>query len=44
MNVIEVKGIYGNVFSWQGDSRTDNSINSFRFRDFNVNLTNGRAT
>lgn len=43
MNIIEVKGIYGDVFGWRGDNKTDNSINSFRFRNFNVNLTNGRA-
>lgn len=43
MNVIEVKGIYGDVFGWRGDAKTTNSIDSFRFRNFTTKLTNGTA-
>lgn len=44
MNIIEVKGIYGDVFGWRGDNKTTDSIDSFRFRNFTTNLSNGTAT
>ena len=44
MNVIEVKGILGKTLGWRGESSTSDSIDSFRFRNFSSNLTNGRAT
>ncbi|GAA0811489.1 hypothetical protein KO495_09805 [Colwellia sp. D2M02] len=44
MNIIEVKGIYGDVFGFRDDDKTTDSIDSFRFRNFGTNLTNGRAT
>lgn len=43
MNVIELKGIYGDVFGWRSKGDLDNSVDSFRFRNFGVNLENGRA-
>lgn len=44
MNIIEVKGIFGDALGWRGESVTSDSIDSFRFRNFSTNLTNGRAT
>ncbi|MBU2869640.1 hypothetical protein KO502_02925 [Colwellia sp. E2M01] len=44
MNLIEVKGIYGDVLGWRSDDLTTDSIDSFRFRNFSVDLTTGRAT
>ena len=43
MNLIEVKGIYGDTLGWRSDSKTTNSVDSFRIRNFSTNLTNGRA-
>ncbi|GLS89186.1 hypothetical protein GCM10007916_02530 [Psychromonas marina] len=46
MNIIEIKGIAGEEFGWNGEARAsnDNSIDSIRFRNFGVDLTNGRGT
>jgi len=46
MNIIEIKGIAGEEFGWNGEARAnnDNSIDSIRFRNFSVDLTNGRGT
>lgn len=46
MNIVEIKGIAGEAMGWNGDSRegNDNSIDSIRFRNFGVNLENGRGT
>ncbi|MGX1110719.1 hypothetical protein ACSSVW_000098 [Pseudoalteromonas sp. MBR-15] len=44
MNVIEVKGIYGDTLGWDSDSKTTDSIDSFRFRNFSVDLTTMSAT
>lgn len=44
MNIIEVKGILGEALGWISDDRTSDSIDSFRFRNFTTDLTNGRAT
>jgi hypothetical protein len=45
MNVFEVKGFMGQMTGFtSNDELLDNSIDSFRFRNFNVNLTNGRAS
>lgn len=41
-NVVEVQGIGGEALGWDGDG--NNSIDSVRFRNFNVNTTNGRGT
>ena len=45
MNIIEIKGIGGEAVGWNGDARSDNddSIDSLRFRNFSVDLTNGRG-
>ncbi|WP_041521720.1 hypothetical protein [Gilvimarinus agarilyticus] len=44
MNLIEVKGIYGDALGWLSDSKTTDSVDSFRFRNFTVDLTQGRGT
>ena len=43
MNVIEVKGIYGDALGWESDNKTTDSIDSFRFRNFSVDLTSMSA-
>ncbi|QYJ78754.1 hypothetical protein [Shewanella acanthi] len=43
MNVFEMKGIFGETLGWRGENGASNSIDSFRFRNFTANLTNGRA-
>ncbi len=43
MNVFEVKGILGDVFGWRSKKTLDDSVDSFRFRNFGVTLANGRA-
>ncbi|WOT04471.1 hypothetical protein [Shewanella youngdeokensis] len=43
MNILEVKGIAGEMTGWNGSSDTD-SIDSIRFRNFGVDLTNGRGS
>ncbi|WP_144208612.1 hypothetical protein [Shewanella donghaensis] len=40
MNVIEVKGFAGELTGWNGSSDT-NSIDSIRYRNFSIDLTNG---
>ena len=44
MNVFEVKGIYGDALGWESDNKTTDSIDSFRFRNFSVDLTTMSAT
>lgn len=46
MNIIEIKGIAGDAMGWNGDARegNDDSIDSLRFRNFGVDLTNGRGS
>lgn len=46
MNLVELKGILGEAVGWRskdGSIQADDSIDSFRFRNFKVNVTNGRA-
>ncbi|WP_213864740.1 hypothetical protein [Vibrio crassostreae] len=43
MNVLEIKGIAGETIGWSGRG-ADDSIDSFRFRNFGVDLTNGRGS
>lgn len=43
MNIIELKGIMGEALGWTGNNQRDNSIDSFRFRNFGVKLKNGHA-
>lgn len=44
MNVLEIKGIYGDTFGWDEGVNIDNSVDSIRFRNFKVDLTTGRGT
>lgn len=44
MNLIELKGVGGEQFGWSGSSSRDDSIDSFRFRNFTVDLVNGRGS
>lgn len=44
MNIIELKGILGEAVGWDSNSARDNSIDSFRWRNFSVLLPKGRAT
>lgn len=44
MNILELKGGVGDAIGWSGSSSRDNSFDSFRFRNFEVDLTNGRGT
>ncbi|CAM4211357.1 hypothetical protein [Vibrio agarivorans] len=45
MNVLEIKGIGGETFGWHNDeSRLNDSVDSFRLRNFSANLKNGRGT
>lgn len=46
MNIIEIKGIAGDAMGWNGEARegNDDSIDSLRFRNFGVDLTNGRGS
>ncbi len=41
MNIIEVKGVAGEALGWESRESADDSIDSLRFRNFNVNLTSG---
>ncbi|GEA52272.1 hypothetical protein VIN01S_30760 [Vibrio inusitatus NBRC 102082] len=43
MNIIEVKGFAGETLGWSGSSERDDSIDTVRFRNFQVNKTNGRG-
>ena len=44
MRVVEIKGIYGDALGWDESASIDNSVDSIRFRNFEVNLTNGRGS
>ncbi|MDF2153546.1 hypothetical protein [Vibrio sp. CAU 1672] len=44
MNVLEIKGMGGEALGWHDDeNRRNDSIDSFRLRNFTANLTNGRG-
>ncbi|MEH6558563.1 MAG: hypothetical protein V7459_09385 [Oceanicoccus sp.] len=43
MNVLEIKGALGESLGWAGSGQRDDSINSFRFRNFALDVTNGRG-
>ncbi|WP_462159583.1 hypothetical protein [Pseudoalteromonas sp. GB56] len=42
--VVEAKGILGDTLGWRSDNRTTQSLDSVRFRNFGVKLTNMRAS
>lgn len=44
MNIVEVKGFMGESLGWRSANERDNSIDSLRYRNFEVDLTNGRGT
>ncbi|WP_440876169.1 hypothetical protein [Thalassotalea sp. PLHSN55] len=44
MRVLEIQGAMGEDLGWDEASSIDNSIDSFRLRDVNVNKKNGRGT
>lgn len=44
MNLLEVMGVAGEALGWDSNNVKDNSIDSFRFRNFSLDLTNGRGT
>ena len=43
MNIFELKGIAGDTFGWDSDDVKDNSVDTIRFRNFSLSLTNGRG-
>jgi len=44
MHVLEIKGIGGDVIGWDGPYERSNSVDSFRYRNFSVDKSNGRGT
>ncbi len=44
MNVLEIKGIFGDSVGWSDTVDPDDSIDSFRFRNFHVDLTTFRGS
>lgn len=38
-----IKGIFGQALDWNNDKNASDSVDSFRFRNFSVNLNNGRG-
>lgn len=43
MNVLELKGLLGEALGWSGGSQRDNRLDGLRFRNFGVNIENGRG-
>ncbi|MCJ8321410.1 MAG: hypothetical protein MJK12_17370 [Colwellia sp.] len=43
MNLIEIKGLLGDHLGWDSADNKDNSIDSIRFRNFKVDMSNGRG-
>lgn len=43
MNVVEIKGMFGDALGWDNDKGYDNSIDLIRFRNFKVDMSNGRG-
>jgi len=44
MNIFEIKGIAGEAVGWDNTNVRNDSIDSIRYRNFEVDLTNGRGT
>ncbi len=44
MNVVEAKGFFGDALGWSNTVEPDDSIDSFRFRQFHVDLTTFRGS
>ena len=43
MRVLEVKGFYGDTLGFDDSINTDDSVDAIRFRNFELNLKNGRG-
>ena len=43
MNVLELKGLLGEALGWSDGSQRDNRLDGLRFRNFGVNIENGRG-
>jgi len=43
MNVLELQGFGGEYLGWDNNDVKDNSLDSIRFRNFKVDITNGRG-
>ncbi len=44
MNLLEIRGFGGEVLGWNDDASTDNAVDSLRFRNFGIDMTNGRGS
>lgn len=44
MNLVELKGFFGDALGWDYSDQKDNEIDSFRFRNFKVEMTKGRGS
>ena len=44
MNIIEIKGIAGDILGWDDEEKVSNSVDSFRFRNFTVSSLTGRGS
>ncbi|MDG1733708.1 MAG: hypothetical protein P8M49_06175 [Thalassotalea sp.] len=44
MNVLEIIGVGGEAVGWDSNDVKDNSVDSIRFRNFELNTVNGRGT
>ena len=44
MNILEIKGIGGETVGWRDDEAARNAVEKLRFRNFSVNLENGRGS
>ncbi len=43
MNVLEIKVFFGDTVGWDSDDVKDDQVDSFRLRNFKVDMTNGRG-
>lgn len=41
LRALEIKGIYGGVLGWSDDASVDDSVDSLRYRTFEVDITTG---
>lgn len=44
MNVVEIKGFFGEALGWDSGDTKDNAIDSVRYRNFKVDMTDGRGS
>lgn len=43
MNLLEIQGVLGEALGWNNNPSTDNAVDSLRFRNFGIDMTNGRG-